>query len=36
MKTAFEKYTANVIHWLKKYGIDTKKHINDIMNLITD
>lgn len=36
MKTAFEKYTAKVMHWLKKYGVDTSKNLNAIMNLITD
>ena len=36
MRTAFEKYTAKVMHWLKKYGVDTSKNLNAIMNLITD
>lgn len=36
MKTMFEKFTAKVIRWLKKYGVDTEKYLNSIMDIITD
>ena len=36
MRTAFEKFSAKVLHWLKKYGVDTQRHIGDIMNIIGD
>ena len=36
MKTMFEKFTTKVMRWLKKYGVDTEKYLNSIMDIITD